>query len=110
MLFHHHLQPLFGDVGFEAGDLRHALEVFAERPVELVVVCFVLDQAGAGEEVEIVDRIPRDMLLQRLQQREELARGNGKFLCLEVRKKSISMESRRWRDGLLTSFSGSGAP
>jgi hypothetical protein len=73
-----------------------ALEVFAEGLVELVVVGFVLDQAGAGEEVEIVDRVFGDVLLQRFEQREELARRHRQLLGLEVEEEVDQHESRRW--------------
>ncbi len=96
VLLHQHLQPFFGDVGFQAGDVGHALEVFAEGLVELVVVGFVLDQAGAGEEVEVVDRVFGDVLLQRFEQREELARRHRQLLGLEVEEEIDQHESRRW--------------
>jgi len=84
VLLHQHLQPFLGDVGVQSGNVGDALEVFAEGLVELVVVGFVLDQAGAGEEVEVVDRVFGDVLLQGLQQREEFARGNRQLLGLEM--------------------------
>jgi hypothetical protein len=110
MLFHHHLQPFFGDVGFKAGNLRHALEVLAEGAVELVVVRFVLDQAGAGKEVEIVDRIPRHMLLQRFQQREELARGHRQLFRLEVEEEVDQHGKSALAVRRFTRLSGCGGP
>jgi hypothetical protein len=49
-------QPLQRHFLGEVGQHLHALEIGAEGPVELVEVGFVLDQRGAGQVVELVDR------------------------------------------------------
>ena len=50
------------------------LKYAAEREVEAVEVLLVLDEARAREHVEIVERQRDDALLERLEQRQELAR------------------------------------
>ena len=84
VLLHHGLEPVFGNVGFKPGNRLHALEVFTEGLVEFVVVRFVLDQAGAGEEVEVVNRVTDHAGLHGFQQGQVLPCRHGQFLGLEV--------------------------
>ncbi len=78
-LFLEHLaQPVGGDFLGEVGQHLDALEVGGEGAVELVEVLLVLDQRGAGQVIEVVDRAGVGLAradhvgLQRLQQRQEL--------------------------------------
>ncbi len=64
-------QPFFGDLGHHAiGQRGDAPEVRAEYAVELVVVRFVLDQAGARQVIEFVQAAGADTLLQCLHERQ----------------------------------------
>src|SRR5690606_5094283 len=58
MLLRHRAQPVFGQLDVQPRERGDALEVFAEGLVEAVVERLVLDQAGAREEIELVDRRP----------------------------------------------------
>jgi hypothetical protein len=61
--FDHFPDPLFGNLGANVEDAGHAFEITAKCEVEAVVQRFVLDQAGAGEHVEVVDVVADDALL-----------------------------------------------
>jgi hypothetical protein len=67
-------QPVLGDVraGFE--QRLYAIEVRAEREVETVEMLLVLYQAGARENVEVIDRARHDPRFECLEQRQELPR------------------------------------
>ena len=57
------LQPVFGQRFLQRLEcLLDALEVLRERAVEPVEMFFVLDQRGAGQEIEIVHAETRDVL------------------------------------------------
>ena len=66
----HLLQPFLGDGRIEqiAHHIFHPLEVGAEHPIELVELGFVLDQRGASQIVELVNRTECDPCLQGFQQ------------------------------------------
>ena len=63
-----------------------AFEIRTERKIETVVQRLVLDQAGAREEIEIVDAAGYDVVLERVEEREELARRDGQLGRLQVKK------------------------
>ena len=65
-------QPLERDVLAEVGEQLHALEVGRERAVELVEVRLVLDQRGARQVVELVDRRADDAGLDGVEQGQVL--------------------------------------
>ena len=65
-------QPLQRHVLREVGQQLDAFEVRREGAVELVEMRFVLDQRGAGQVVELVDRGADDAGLHRFEQRQVL--------------------------------------
>ena len=80
------LQPFVGNRAARVEQRFDALEVAAEGEVEAVEVLLVLDQRRAGERVEVVDRQRHDALVQRLDQRQELARRDRQPERLEVQE------------------------
>ncbi len=81
-------QPLLRDLGADVEQRVHALEIGGEREVVAVELRLVLDQRGAREMVEIVDRQRDDTRLQRLEQRQELARGHRQARGLQVKEEA----------------------
>ena len=67
------LQPLFGNLHDERIDFDDAFEVGREHAVEAVEVLLVLNQARAREVVEVLRAAERDLLLEGLDERQELA-------------------------------------
>lgn len=84
VLVHHRLQPFLGQVDLQPGNLLDALEVLPKGLVEAVEMGFVLDQAGAGEEVEIFHAVLAKARLQAFEQSEEFLRRHRQFAGLEV--------------------------
>src|SRR5262249_60702887 len=76
--------PLLGNPSAEVEQAFHAVEVRAAGEIEAVVQRLVLDQARAREEVEIVDAVRDDVLLQRFEQRQELARRDRQLRGFEM--------------------------
>ena len=64
------------------------LKYGAEREVEAVEVLLVLDEAGARQRVEVVDRKRDDALVERLEKRQELARGHRQLVRLEMQEEA----------------------
>ena len=77
-------QPLLGKRDVDVGQFGDIAKVLAEGLVESIVVGFVLDQTGAGDEVEVVDRMTADTIVQPFEQGQEFARRHGELLRLEV--------------------------
>ncbi len=82
------LQPLLRNFRANVEDRIDVPEIRGEREVETVEMLLILHEAGARQHVEIVDRLRHDALVQRLQQRQQLARGHGQLVRLEVEKKT----------------------
>jgi cell division ATPase FtsA len=70
------LQPVEGHVEREIGLLRDAVEVRAERLIELVEILLVLHERHAREVVELVQRRLDHAFLQRFEQRQVLLHGD----------------------------------
>ena len=79
-------QPFFRYLGADVEDRLDALEVTAEREVEAVEMLFVLDQAGARQRIEIIERKRHDARVERLEQREKFARRDGQLARLEMKE------------------------
>ena len=94
------LQPVFGQrLEQLAGDRLHPLEVGGKCTVEAVVLGLVLDQGGARQVVEIVERKNRHVLRQRLQQHQKLGKR-----CLDARLangEEKSEEHGTWPSGAM---------
>ena len=82
--FDHLPNPFFGNLGPDVEDGFDPVEVRAEGEVEAVVQRFVLDQAGARQEIEIVDAVGNDVLLERFEQCQKLACRDRKLRGFEV--------------------------
>ena len=81
-----------GISGADVEDRLHSLEIGGEREVVAVELRLVLDERGAREVVEIVDRQRHDARFERLEQRQELARARpAARAALRCRKKPISI-------------------
>ena len=74
------------------GDREHALERLGEDDIEPVEIALVLDQERARKPIELVDRLLREVALQRAHQVEILARGDR-----HVRLAQIGEESQKHR-------------
>jgi hypothetical protein len=91
-------QPLGRDVGGDAViDRFQALEDVAEHAVELVEVLLVLHQAGAGQEVEVLDRAVDDVLVQGLHEHQVLAQADRDLGLAE-----LGEEAKEHRRGFRT--------
>jgi hypothetical protein len=79
VLFGELAQPLLRDLGAlqRLGEALDAAEDVAEDPIELVEVALVFHQAGAGEEVELLDALVGEVAVERVEQRQVLAQGDG---------------------------------
>ena len=77
---------VFGDQHVHAGQGFDALEILAERPVELVEVRFVLDQRGAREDVEVIQAVFDHVLLQGLQQHQKLLGRHRELARLQMQE------------------------
>src|SRR6478672_1003320 len=64
-----------------------AFEIRAEREIETVVQRLVLDQTGACQKIEVVDAGRYDVVLQRIEQRQELTRADRQLGRLEMEEK-----------------------
>jgi hypothetical protein len=91
VLVHHRLQPFFGQVDLQPGNRLDALEVFAEGLIESVEVAFVLDEAGAGKEVEILHAVPARPAWTASSRVRNSFVETGSLRALRWRKKSMSM-------------------
>src|SRR5690606_34617231 len=84
LALHHPPEPLLGDVERELGDRFDALEVGAERAVELVEVALVLDERGLREMVEVVDRRGDDLALHGFEQHQVFLDRDGQLGAAQV--------------------------
>jgi hypothetical protein len=72
-------QPVERHVQREIGLLRNAVEIRAERLIELVEILLVLHERHAREIVELVQRRLDHAFLQRFEQRQVFLHGNGQL-------------------------------
>ena len=82
-------QPFLGNLGVldGLGQTLQALEDMAEHPVELVQVALVLHQAGAGEIIELLDVLFREVAVERIEQGQVFAQGHGHLGVAQFREK-----------------------
>src|SRR5438552_10129754 len=85
--------PLLGDHGADVEYAFDTVEVRSEREIETIVERFVLDQAGARQKIEVVDVAGDDTVLQRVAQRQELARADRQLGVLEMKEEVDQHES-----------------
>ncbi|MNT05159.1 hypothetical protein D3C72_1397690 [compost metagenome] len=71
-----------------------ALEILGKRAVELVEMCFILDQGQARQIVKIIHRSADDVLLQRLKQGQKFLDRDGNLRVLE-REEEIDQHGDR---------------
>ncbi len=87
-------QPLLRNLGADVEDRVHALEIGGEREVVAVEQRLVLDERGARQMIEIVDRQRDDARLQRFEQRQELARRHRQARGLEMQEEADQHRAR----------------
>src|SRR6185437_5304314 len=87
IVFDHLAQPFLGDFGVNVEQAGDTLEVVAEGQVEAVVQRLVLDQAGPREKIEVVDAGRYDIVLERIEQRQELAGADRQLRGLQMQEK-----------------------
>jgi hypothetical protein len=90
------LEPLQRHVDVYARDVLDALEVRAEGLVELVEVALVLDEGGARQVVELVDRVRDHVLLERLEQGQVFLDRDRQLRLTQVEEEFDQHASLRW--------------
>ena len=95
--FDHLAQPRFRNVGVNVEHALDALEICTEREIETVVERLVLDQAGARQKIEVIDAGRYDVMLQRVEQRQKLARADRQLRRFEMQEKVDQQDRYRGR-------------